>query len=56
MEHDLREMHPATERIYSHFCYDHLPAHLQALSRPCCALAKAMIQALLDGPELTVGL
>jgi hypothetical protein len=56
MEQALREMHQATAQVYQHFRYDHLPEQLQRLSAPCCELAKTMIQALPDGPELTVGL
>lgn len=56
VEQHLREMHPATQQVYRHFRYDHLPEHLQLVSAPCCELAKAMIQQLPDGPELTVGL
>ena len=48
--------HPSTQHIGRYFEYDHLPDHLQAISAPCCSLATKMIEALPDGPELTVGL
>jgi hypothetical protein len=50
-------MHPATEAILRHFEYEHLPSHLQAISRPFCELAKDLVAAHgLEGPELTAGL
>ncbi|PRX66091.1 hypothetical protein B0I32_106227 [Nonomuraea fuscirosea] len=48
--------HPATVAIARFFEYDHLPPHLQAVSKPSADLAQAMIDALPDGTELTVGL
>lgn len=48
-------MHPATEAILRYFEYEHLPPHLQAVSKPFAELARNMAS-LLDGPELTVGL
>lgn len=50
-----REMHPNTRALLEYFTYEHLPEHLQAVSRPCAELAREMA-ATLDGPELTVGL
>lgn len=47
--------HPATTAIMRYFEYDHLPEHLQQISRPMCELAKQMATQL-DGPELTAGL
>lgn len=38
------------------FAFEHLPEHLQEISRPCAELAAAMLMTLPDGPELTVGL
>ena len=50
-------MHPATEAILRHFGYEHLPSHLQAISRPFCELAKDLVAVHgLEGPELTAGL
>ncbi|MFF0770993.1 hypothetical protein ACFYUK_19060 [Nonomuraea wenchangensis] len=48
--------HPATVAIARYFEYDHLPPFLQAVSKPSADLAQAMIDALPDGTELTVGL
>lgn len=48
-------MHPNTEAILKHFAFDHLPAHLQEISRPLGELAHEMA-AKLDGPELIAGL
>ncbi|WP_067483749.1 hypothetical protein [Actinomadura hibisca] len=53
---DLTDRHPGTQHLARHFEYDHLPEHLQAVSRPCGELAEEMIRALPDGPELTAGL
>lgn len=48
--------HPATEHLLQYFTYDHLPEHLQAVSRPVAELAHAMVAELPDGPELSAGL
>lgn len=48
--------HPATEHILSLFRYEHLPQHLQEVSKPFSDLAHVMADKLGDGPELTVGL
>ena len=48
-------MHPATAELLRYFEWEHLPEHLQAISRPCGELAAAMAKTL-SGPELTVGL
>ena len=48
--------HPSTTHFEPLFAYDHLPPHLQAVSKPCHDLAEQMIDALPDGPELTAGL
>lgn len=49
-------MHPSTEAILKHFSYEHLPEHLQAVSKPICDLASEMAETLPGGPELTTGL
>ena len=51
----IRELHPAVAQIVRHFSYDHLPGHLQPVSRRCHDVAIVMA-AELDGPELTAGL
>ena len=48
-------VHPATEQVLRHFNFDHLPAHLAAISEPVHDLAHDMAGRL-DGPELTAGL
>jgi len=48
--------HPSTVAILRHFDHGHLPAALQAVSRPCAELAREMVSELPDGPELTTGL
>ena len=48
-------MHPATEAILRYFAYDHLPEHLQEISKPFADLAHDLAGRL-DGPELTTGL
>jgi hypothetical protein len=53
---NLSGRHPGTTAIAKHFAHEHLPPHLQAVSKPCHDLAAAMITALPDGPELTAGL
>lgn len=53
---DLSGRHASTVHIARYFAYQHLPPHLQPVSRRCHDLAEAMIADLPDGPELTVGL
>lgn len=53
---EARGAHPGVVAIARYFEYDHLPPHLQAISKPCHDLAVAMTDDLFDGPELTVGL
>jgi hypothetical protein len=48
-------MHPATEAILRFFEYEHLPPHLQEVSRPFCELARDMASRF-EGAELTTGL
>jgi hypothetical protein len=48
-------MHPSTTAILKHFTFEHLPEHLQEISRPICELAYELASKL-DGPELTAGL
>jgi len=62
MEHTHRtesimtDRHPGTVHILSLFAYEHLPEHLQAVSKPFHDLAVSTADSLGDGPELTVGL
>lgn len=42
--------------IMKYFAFEHLPEHLQAVSKPIGELARAMDQSLPDGPEKSAGL
>jgi len=42
--------------IMKYFEYEHLPAHLQEVSKPICLLAEMMDKSLPDGPEKSAGL
>lgn len=48
--------HPATEQLVEFFAYDHLPPHLQAVSKAFSDLANDLLIALPDSAELTAGL
>lgn len=45
-----------SERLLKYFRYEHLPDHLQAVSRPFCELSRHLIVTLPAGPERTVAL
>jgi hypothetical protein len=45
--------HPATSGMLRHFRWAHLPADLQAYSRPFADLAEDLADRLPDSPELT---
>lgn len=49
-------MHPGTAHILQFFAYEHLPPHLQAVSKPWCDLAREQAESLPDNPEKTVAL
>lgn len=53
---NLDGRHPGVTGMARYFAYDHLPAHLQEVSKPCHDLAEQMIDLLPDGAELTAGL
>ena len=53
---EFKDRHPGTLHLLSLFEYEHLPPHLQTVSKPSHDLAFEMARALLDGPELTFGL
>jgi hypothetical protein len=44
------------EFICQFFTYDHLPPHLQAVSKPFCELATTIIETLPRNPERSVAL
>jgi len=45
-----------TDRMLQFFAYEHLPAHLQEISRPFGEMAKWIVETLPQNPERTVGL
>jgi len=45
-----------TEHIIQFFAYAHLPAHLQAVSKPFGELAQQIVDTLPRNPERTVAL
>jgi hypothetical protein len=49
-------MHPATEFVMQFFAYEHLPEHLQPVSRPFGKLAQLLSEGLPDNQEKTVAL
>ena len=49
------QMHPSTEAILKFFEYEHLPVHLQDISKDISLIAWQMAEKL-EGPELTAGL
>jgi hypothetical protein len=44
------------DRMLEFFKYDHLPAHLQEVSKPYCQLAEWTVATQPQTPERTVGL
>lgn len=42
--------------IMKYFAYEHLPTHLQEVSKPICDLAKQLDDSLPDGAEKSAGL
>ncbi len=42
--------------ILKYFVYEHLPAHLQEVSKPFADLAEQMAASLPPGPEVSAGL
>lgn len=47
-------MHPATTFVLQFFAYEHLPPHLQSISRHFHALAHEMAETLPGNAETTV--
>lgn len=50
------DRHPATTQMLGLFDADYLPEHVHPVSGPCAELAREMVDALPDGPELTAAL
>ena len=44
------------DRLLQFFAYEHLPAHLQAVSKPFGDLARQIVSELPSNPERTVAL
>lgn len=44
------------DQMLQFFTYEHLPAHLQAISEPFCRLAEHVVATLPPNPERTVAL
>jgi hypothetical protein len=44
------------DRMLQFFAYEHLPTHLQAVSKPFCELAEQIVGTLPSNPERTVAL
>lgn len=49
-------MHPAIEHVLKFFSYEHLPEHLQEVSRPFGELAQQCAQRAPDSQETNVAL
>jgi len=47
---------PVTEHILQFFAFEHLPPHLQEVSKPFATLANDVIMKLARNPERTVAL
>ena len=47
-------MHSSTKHVLQFFKYEHLPVHMQEVSKPFCELACTMADKLPDNPETTV--
>lgn len=47
---------PSAERMFKWFAFDHLPGHLQAVSKEFHKLAQTIIVVCEPGPERTVAL
>ncbi|HBE9093609.1 hypothetical protein [Serratia fonticola] len=45
-----------SNQIIKYFAYEHLPAHLQEVSKPIGDLARQMDEQLADGAEKSAGL
>jgi hypothetical protein len=56
LEGNLSVAEAPVEQILQFFAYDHLPAHLVAISRPFAQLALDIIENLPRNPERTVAL
>lgn len=53
---NLDGRHPSVRHFAPLFSWEHLPVHLQAVSRPVAELAASFCNTLQDGPELSSAL
>lgn len=53
---EVRTRHPSVSHLLQYFYNEHLPAHLQAVSKPVGDLAYQMADGLPANPETTEGL
>lgn len=51
----MEPKHPSIVHLLQYFQYDHLPEHLQAVSKPFCNLALNVAETL-TGPEASASL
>jgi hypothetical protein len=49
-------MHPAITHVLRFFAYEHLPPHLQEVSKPFCELARQVADRAPESQETTVAL
>jgi hypothetical protein len=49
-------MHPSISALLKYFAFDHLPPHLQDVSRPFGELAQSVAARAPDNPETTVAI
>ncbi len=49
-------MEKTEDRMLKWFAWEHLPKHLQEISKPFCGLAKIICEDIDPGPERTVAL
>ncbi|QDG49305.1 hypothetical protein FIV42_00710 [Persicimonas caeni] len=56
MANEATDHHPSVAHLLEFFTYEHLPEHLQAVSRPFCELAEELAAELPSNPELTAAL
>lgn len=50
------QFHPAITHVLQFFSYEHLPEHLQAISKPFCELAQQVATNAPSSQETTVAL
>ena len=52
----MSDFHPSVANVLQFFVYEHLPEHLQPISRACSVMAYNMATTCPQNAELTVGL